>query len=185
MHTTDELIQELTKTFGKTKVAQLKLLLSEQSFDIDRLIDLTFHPDKTLGFRAMWLLDAVMIGDPERYAAHLPYFLSRVKEVNNESCKRHYARIMMFMTMPAAPQAVKDILKDTDLEDTVEQFFDWMIDPKVKVAVKVFAADALCNLSTRYDWIPGELVNQIKFMMRDGGPAIQSRGKVLLKRLEG
>jgi hypothetical protein len=59
-----------------------------------------------------------------------------------------------------------------------------MIDPKVKVAVKVCAASTLFNLCGRYDWIKEELAGQIQFMLRDGSPAIQSRGRKLLALLE-
>ena len=179
----DELIQELYKTFGKTKIAKLTAIVNEHNLNVDELIDLTFNTDKTLGFRAMWLLDSVMLSDIARYSANLKYFLSRIKEVNNESCKRHYARIMMFMTDAKAPDIVKAALNEIDLEDTVEQFFDWIIHPKVKPAVKIFAADALFNLSDRYDWIAEELANQMQFLMRNGGPAIQVRGRRLLASL--
>ncbi|TFF37313.1 hypothetical protein [Mucilaginibacter psychrotolerans] len=179
----DQLIQELYKTFGKTKIAKLTAIINEQSLDVNTLIDLTFHADKTLGFRAMWLLDSVMLSDITRYSAKLQYLLSRIKDVRNESCKRHYARIMMHMTMADAPEVVKAALQDINLEDTVEQFFDWIIDPNVKVAVKIFAADTLFNLRHRYDWITDELANQVAFMLRDGGPAIQSRGRKLLAAL--
>ena len=179
----DELIKEFYKTFGKTKIAKLTTIINEQSLDVETLVDLTFHADRTLGFRAMWLLDSVMLSDVARYSANLKYFLSRVKEVRNESCKRHYARIMMHMTLPEAPDVVKATLQEIDLEDTVEQFFDWIIDPKVKIAVKIFAADTLFNLRHRYEWIGDELANQVAFMRRDGGPSIQVRGKRLLAAL--
>ncbi len=54
----------------------------------------------------------------------------------------------------------------------------------VKVAVKVFAADTLFNLCNRYGWIKEELASQVQFMMRNGGAAIQSRGKKLLAGLQ-
>jgi hypothetical protein len=65
----------------------------------------------------------------------------------------------------------------------VEQLFDWMIDPKVRIAVKVFAGSALFNLRARYPWLKEELAEQIRFLMRDGTAAIQSRGKKLLSQL--
>jgi hypothetical protein len=65
----------------------------------------------------------------------------------------------------------------------VEQLFDWMIDPKVLIAVKVFASEALFNVRSRYPWITEELINQIRFLMQDGTAAIQSRGKKLLAKL--
>jgi uncharacterized membrane protein required for colicin V production len=58
-----------------------------------------------------------------------------------------------------------------------------MIDPKVLIAVKVFASEALFNMRRRYLWITEELTNQIRFLMRDGTAAIQSSGKKLLKTL--
>jgi hypothetical protein len=41
----------------------------------------------------------------------------------------------------------------------------------------------LFNLRTRYPWIEEELANQIKFLMRNGTAAIQSRGRKLLAQL--
>jgi hypothetical protein len=47
----------------------------------------------------------------------------------------------------------------------------------------VFATQALFNMSMRYPWIKAELTEQLKFLMRDGTAAIQSRGKKLLLQL--
>ncbi len=55
-----------------------------------------------------------------------------------------------------------------------------MIDPKVLVAVKVFSSEALFNLRHQYTWINEELADQIRFLMKDGSAAIQTRGKKLL-----
>ena len=59
-----------------------------------------------------------------------------------------------------------------------------MIAPKVLIAVKVFAAEALFNLRYRYPWITEELTNQLQFLMINGSAAIQSRGKKLLNALK-
>jgi len=58
-----------------------------------------------------------------------------------------------------------------------------MIDHKIKIAVKAFAAEALFNLRHRYDWVAEELANQLHYLMSNGSAAIQSRGKKLLKEL--
>ena len=113
----------------------------------------------------------------------MDYLLSRIKDVENPSCKRHYAKIVMHITSPKSPLNIQEKLAVTDLEPAVEQLFDWMIDPKVLIAVKVFAAQALFNMRIRYPWIAEELANQIQFLMRDGSAAIQSRGKKLLLQL--
>jgi hypothetical protein len=182
--TTDTLIQQLTVDPTKGFIERLSAKLREQDFDLDKVIDITFHPDTQVGFRAAWLLDTTVLANPVRYVNNLEYFVTRMAQVTNPSCKRHYTRIMMNLTAPGAPEAIRLKLASIDMEKVVEQCFDWLIDPKVKVAVKVFAADTLFNLCNRYDWIKDELANQVEFMLRDGGPAIQVRGKKLLAAIK-
>ncbi|MBD1387297.1 hypothetical protein IDJ75_18555 [Mucilaginibacter rigui] len=182
--TNDKIIEALSTDRTKGFVEKLSVTLREQHFNIDQLIDLTFHPDTQVGFRAAWLLDTIILTSPEQYVNNLEYFVKRLGQVTNASCKRHYTRIMMHLTAHDAPEPVKAKLATIDMEIVVEQCFDWITDPKVKVAVKVLAADTLFNLCSRYDWIKEELASQVQFMMRDGGAAIQSRGKKLLAAIK-
>jgi len=167
----------------KTKVVKLTALIQDQQFSIHDLIDITFHPDKNIAFRAAWILENLLLQKPENYVEHLEYLISRVKDVDNPSCKRHYAKILMHITAPKTPAIIRQKLIVIDLEPVVEQLFDWLIDPKILIAVKVFAAEALFNMRNRYDWIAEELANQVRFLMKDGTAAIQSRGRKLLGKL--
>ena len=184
MITQTQFIHQISGTIGKTKVLTLSRILKEQQFALRDLVDITFHPDKNIAFRAAWILENLFLEDPARYEPDLEYLLSRIKEVKHESCKRHYAKIIVHITNPKTLPFIKNKIQQTDLEPTVEQCFDWMIDPKVKIAVKVFASEALFNLRFRYPWIKEELAEQIQFLMRNGTPAIQSRGRKLLAALE-
>jgi hypothetical protein len=176
----DELIKQITNSLGKPKVLELGRILSEQQFALRDLIDITFYPDKTIAFRASWILENILLDDPLRYESDLNYLISRFKDVKYPGPQRHYAKILMHLTDPGMLSAIKTKLLVLDLEPAIEQCFDWMIDPKVKIAVKVFASEALFNLRHRYPWVAEELENQIKFLMRNGSAAIQSRGKKLL-----
>jgi hypothetical protein len=89
----------------------------------------------------------------------------------------------MHITDWKAPLVIKEKLAQFDMEPVVKQCFDWMIDPKVKIAVKCFSSEVLFNLRKRYPWINEELENQVKFLMRNGSPGIQSRGKKILAGL--
>ena len=177
------LLKQISNTIGKTKVLELSRILKEENFALRDLIDLTFYADKDIAFRAVWILENVFLQSPERYQHDLEYLLSRIKEVKHASCQRHYAKIMMHITAKNAPPIIKQKLQELDLEPVVEQCFDWMIDPKVLVAVKVFSSEALFNMRYRYPWVEEELANQIKFLMRNGTAAIQSRGRKLLALL--
>lgn len=183
MLTVDELIKQLSVGMTKGYINRLAVTLREQKFDINKIIDLTFHPDRSIAFRAAWLLDNIILAAPELYTDYYQYLVLCMRDVTNESCKRHYTRIMMYLTAPSAPHIVRAKLHSIELENVVEQCFDWMIDPQIKVAVQAFAAESLFNLTGRYNWIADELVNQLEFMMRNGGPAIQSKGKHLLKKM--
>lgn len=183
MLTRDELVKEISKTLVKTKVEKLTAILEQQNFALRDLINITFYPDKNIAFRAAWILENLFIKNPEAYSGDLDYLVSRIKDVNYSSCKRHYAKIMMHITAPKAPASIREKLDAIDLAPIVEQFFDWLIDPKILIAVKVFAAQALFNMRQRYPWINEELAELLKFLIRDGTAAIQSRGKKLLSQL--
>ncbi len=153
----EELLKQLSNTIGKTKVLELSRILKEDAFALHDLIDLTFDADKNIAFRAAWILENVFLKNPLRYETELEYLISRITDVKHASCQRHYAKIMMHITAKKVPPIIQQKLQQINLEPVVEQCFDWMIDPKVLIAVKVFASGALFNLRDRYPWIKEEL----------------------------
>ncbi len=168
---------------GKTTIAELSKKLKSENFPYQDIIDLTFHSDKQIAFRAAWLMDTMYFDDPLFYLNDTDYLLKQIPDIKYPASKRHYSRIVLNLTSAKAPKVIKDKLASTDLRPVVECFFDWMIDLKVKVAVKVFAAETLFNLRQRYPWINDELESQIHYLMRNGSAAIQSAGKRILKEL--
>lgn len=178
-----ELIKQLKATLGKLKVLELTKILKEQDFALRDLIDITFNADRDIDFRAAWILETIVFQDVSRYENDLEYLLSRIKEVKHASCQRHYAKIFMHITAQKVPVSIKQSLSKIDLEPVVEQCFDWLIDPEILVAVKVFASEALFNMRDRFPWIKDELANQIQFLMKNGSMAIQTRGRKLLNAL--
>jgi hypothetical protein len=182
--TKDELILLLTATMGKTKVNKLTETVRKQGFNLRDLIDLTFYEDKTIAFRAAWLLENVFLVNPVFYLTEIDYLLHKFQLVQYPSCQRHYAKIMVHITSPKAHPLIRQNIAKTDMEPVVEKCFDWIIDPSVLIAVKRFSAEALFNLRDRYDWIAGELAAQVQYLMRDGTAAIQTYGKKLLTALK-
>ncbi|MEO8885374.1 MAG: hypothetical protein ABI367_04870 [Mucilaginibacter sp.] len=180
----DDIVKQLTTSLGKTTVDELSKKLKAQNFPFREVVDLTFHPNKQVAFRMAWLMDTLYFDDPMFYLDDIDYLLQQVPNIKYPASKRHYSRITLNLTSPRSPKAIQDKLATIDMEQVVEHFFDWMIDPKVKVAVKVFAAEVLFNLRERYPWISEELTNQLQYLMRNGSAGMQSAGKRLLKGLE-
>jgi hypothetical protein len=182
--TRDELIEQLKTTFLKTKIDKLSKIVKEQNFDLHDLIDLTFHEDKMMAFRAAWLLENMLLVNPVSYLPVLDHLLEKFQQVQYPSCQRHYAKIIMHLTSAKAHPLIRQKIAETDMEPVVEKCFDWMIDPLVLIAVKRFSAEALFNMRHRYDWIADELAQQVQYLMQDGTAAIQTYGKKLLTILE-
>ncbi len=178
-----ELIKQISATIGKRKVLELSKILKEQQLALPDLVAITFHTDEGIAFRAAWILENIFLQNPETYLPHLEHMLLKFPDVKYASCQRHYAKIIMHITSLKSPQSIKNKIAAIDLEPPIEKLFDWMIDTKVKIAVKVFAAEALFNMRHRYNWIQEELANQIHYLMRNGTAAIQSRGKKLLSKM--
>ncbi len=168
---------------GKVKVLALTKILQEANFDLPDLIAVTFNNDKDIAFRASWLLENLFLQQPDKYVNHIGLILAAIPKVKYPGPQRHYAKILMHLTASSAPAAIKSEVARFDMEPVIEQLFDWLISPKVKVAVKVFAAEALLNLSDSYTWLKEELAQQLHFLMRNGSAAMQVAGKRILKQI--
>ena len=166
------------------KCWSLSKILENDGFALHDLVNLTFDADKHIAFRAAWILENLFLKNPERYEQDLEYLLQRLPGVEHQGCQRHYAKILMHITSPGAFQLIKNRVKKINLEAVVEKCFDWLIDPKVKIAVKVFCCDALFNLRHQYSIIQTELGDQVKFLiLNNPSPGIVSKGKKLLVKL--
>lgn len=180
----EELRKQIAATSTKAKVLELGEIAKREDFAVKDLLDLTFDADKQIGFHAAWVLDNLLCNHPSLILENLDELILRLPHVFNESCKRHYARIFMHTTSPKTISELKVKINSSDLKPIVETCFDWLIDPKVAVAVKAFCCETLFNLRNRYDWITEELIREIEFLMNDGSAAMQSKGKKILNQLQ-
>jgi len=180
----NQLVARIKKTLTKLKVLELSCILRDEQFNLRDLIAITHYQDEAIAFRAAWILENLYLQQPETYASYLDDILKAIPAIKWLGVQRHYAKIVMHTTSPKAPKVIKEKMAQLDMEPVIEQLFDWMIDPKVKIAVKAFSAEALYNLRSEHDWIKDELRNQLQFLMKDGSAAIQNKGKKLLKGLK-
>lgn len=184
----DDIIKLLSTTITKKGAVRISRQLINDKREINQLIDLTFFPEKEIGFRAAWVLEQIIFSNFQLFLPHLNHFISLFPQVKNESCKRHYAKIMQELSLHFISKKPNPTLltamKQLDLDPVTETLFDWLIDPKTKIAVKAFCMESLYNLNTIYPWINEELPSQIDFLMKNGSPGIQSRGKKIIAKIE-
>ena len=180
----EALRKQIGATLTKTKVLKLTEIAKRKDLNVQNLIHLTFDANPKIGFRAAWILENILLNNPSLVLEKLDELLLRFPQISNPGCQRHYAKILMHFTSPKTNPAIKTKIETVNLEPIVETCFDWLIDPKVAIAVKCFCCEVLFNLIKNYDWIANELSTQVKFLMKDGSAAMQSKGKKILKELQ-
>lgn len=180
---TEALRKQIEATLTKQKVLRLTEI-ANQDLPIKDLIELTFDANQQIGFRAAWILENLLLKNEMLILENLNELILCLPQVFNPSCQRHYVKIWMYLTSPKTNSVIKSKIEKADLKPIVETCFDWLIDPKVAIAVKCFCCEILFNLRNHYDWIADELARELEFLMKDGSPGIQSKGKRILKALQ-
>ncbi|WP_149348975.1 hypothetical protein [Pedobacter sp. BS3] len=165
-------------------MVKLAAIAGNDSLSLPELLDMCFYHRTEIAFRAAWILEHVTTHYPERFVPYLADFLSRYPKQQNPSCQRHFTNILIFLTGNRAEK--KGIrLTGYDMLPIVETTFNWLIAVDTAIAVKANCMEVLYNLRHTADWITEELHQQLLFLQRDGGPAIQSRSRKIMEKLNG
>ena len=180
----DQLLTILKTTIGKQKVVELADIVAESDFSMKELIHLSLHKDDQIGFRAAWILEQIYTNHNDRFIPFATYFLDRFSAQNNLSARRHYAKILAFITSRKAPFQLKQLIKAYDTDLIVETVFSWVIDEKVPVAVKSQCLNVLGNLYPKHDWIKDELLETMDFLVDKESIAFYAKVKLIKKQLK-
>src|SRR5690606_7363078 len=109
-------------------------------------------------------------------------FVAHYKFQKNISARRHYSKIAMSITRPRWIEFYK--LSNEDIDNIIEGSFEWLIDESTPVAVKCNCLDVLYNLASYQDWILDELKPILEQGLVSDSPALISRTKGILQRLQ-
>lgn len=180
----DQLLSIIKSPVGKNKVEELASILSDNGFSINDLIDLTVDKNEQVGFRAAWILENIYSNHNERFLPSAVYFLDRFSLQNNLSARRHYAKILAFLTYKKAPVKIKQIINEYDTDLLVETVFSWVIDEQVPVAVKSQCLNVLGNLHQKHNWIKDELLQTMDFLIDKESIAFYAKVKQIRKLLK-
>ncbi|TCD10616.1 hypothetical protein EZ449_09750 [Pedobacter frigidisoli] len=177
------LFDALKIPLGKTKVEELASFSLTENFSAKDLIDLSFHKDEQIGFRAAWILERIYSNHIERFMPHAIYFLQKLPFQHNLSALRHYVKILAFMTKKNASPEIEEIIVNYNSDNLVDVVFAWLIDEKVPVAVKSHCLNILANLITKHNWIKDELSETMEFLVDKESIAFFAKVKQIRKQL--
>ena len=180
---TDFLLTTLKSTLSKKRVEELAKVIAESKFPIKELIDLTFHAEEQVGFRASWILETMYINNSICFIPHISYFFTKFHQQNNLSSRRHFGKILALMTARNAPFYIAETIHRCETGKLVETVFSWLIDEKVPVAVKSHCLNVLANLCSKHDWIKSELMETMEFLVDKESIAFYAKVKQVRKQL--
>lgn len=183
MMQTDLFLTILKSTLSKKRVEELAKCIAENEFSIEELINLTFHVDEQVGFRASWILENIYLNHVFQFWPHANYFLIRFSDQGNLSSRRHFGKILALMTSKNAPFYIHEVIRAHKTDKLVETVFSWLIDEHVPVAVKSHCLNILANLSVRHAWIRNDLLETMEFLVDKESIAFFAKVKQVRKQL--
>lgn len=146
----------------------------------DFALDLAFHEDPRVAFRASWALEWAYFNDRVAFRPYLGHFVDNFLRASNPSVHRHYTKMLWDMLHRGVLE-----LDDAQAGQVAEKAFDLLIDPKTRVAVMVWCMEILYDLSPRLDWIEEPLRDTVRRIMEnEPSQGIANRGSKLLKRMD-
>lgn len=180
----EQLIEDIKTTLSKSKVDLLAQIASKQHNAIKDIIDLTFHPEEKIAFRAAWILENVYVNNPLEFVPFITYFLDQFSAQNNLSARRHFGKILALLTKKSALPEIKEVIKQYPTDHIVETTFAWLIDENVPVAIKSHCLNILANFCVKHDWIRTELLETMDYLVDKESIAFFAKVKHIKKQLK-
>ncbi|MDQ8004029.1 MAG: hypothetical protein REI64_04450 [Pedobacter sp.] len=180
----EQLVEDIKTTLSKSKVELLAQIAAKQANAVKDIIDLTFHIDEKIAFRAAWILENVYTNNPQNFVPFVSYFLDNFHRQNNLSARRHYGKILALLTKKTAPSEIKAILENYNTDQLVETTFAWLIDEEVPVAVKSHCLNILANFCQKHPWIKDELTQTMDYLVDKESVAFFGKVKQIRKQLK-
>ena len=153
-----------------SKVIELDAMEEIYTFATDNSIMLPRTDKQALIFRSAYTLEYLYFKHHSLFVPFTERFINDYSLCENTSAKRHFTKMMNDILQ-------HNTLTDEQLTTIAETTANWLIEPKVKVAVKIGAISILAKLRGQVGWI-NEIWNDIEaVMLNEVTPAIEVRFK--------
>lgn len=168
----DDILARLANTMGKDDCISLALDILESEFSINTLINLTENQKRQIELRAAWVLTTIVEQYPEALIPHTNTILDHLISSENDSVIRCFLKII----------SVLPLIEDR-LSEILEYVTDVMMNRAKPVALHVYAMTIFYQITEIEPDLKYELREIISHLMEEGSPAIISRGRHLLTKL--
>ncbi|MFC5282666.1 hypothetical protein [Pedobacter alpinus] len=177
----ETLANKFSKKINLEDVKKLTALTLNREISINDLFSLCLYQHQQIAFRASWVLENVADSTVNVFEEVVPQFLNAYPQIKNLSVKRHFTKIMMMLYKT---NRLNEQNFNADLlEKSLTATFDWLLDPKTPLAVQCNALDLVFDFSKKENWVLEELKVILEKKLVTNSPALKSRSKRLLKRI--
>lgn len=164
--------QELLREHSKSNSLRITTWIGANKERFDLLMELFLSNEYRVTQRAAWVLHFCAENHPEMVAHYLEPLVMNLKNEIHVAVTRNTLRFLQDVEIPTSL-----------LGHTTQICFELLYKPEQAIAVKVFAMTVLANICVKEPELSNELRLIIEDEMQNGGPAIQSRGRKILKKL--
>ncbi len=168
-----ELRAALLRGHSKEQALKITTYIGKDPQRFGQLIALMLHAPYRLAQRASWVAMHCVAIHPELLHPHLTVLTEHLGRSVSDTVKRNILRMMQDTPLPEA------------LWGTLTHLcFEFLIDRRSAIAVKVFAMTVLGQITEQVPELAEELKWVIEDQLAGGSPAFVSRAKKVLKTLE-
>ena len=167
----DILLQEVSRKHAES-IAEMAM---KNPLIFDELWEIAISDEHPVNWRAAWVMDAVWEKCPEIIRPFIPKMWAILPQLKVDGVKRQFVKIIADSPLPENEEQLGVLLGVC---------FDWLNASTEAIAVKVHCMQILYIISRTIPEIIPELKTTIEVVMQEGSPAIVSRGRQILQKLQ-
>ena len=168
-----DLRETILKEHSKAQTNKIVKWVGDDQKRFDELFNLFLNDEYRVIQRASWPLSYCLIKYPKLIQKHFGKLLENLRKSNlHNAVKRNTVRLLQDITIPRKFHG-----------EVMNICFEYIADPKEKVAIKAFSLTILQNFSRQYPEIKQELKTIIEDRWNYETAAFRSRAKKILKEL--
>jgi len=169
-----DLEAEILREHSKRQTVRIARWIGSDKRRFRGLMELLLHGDRVVTQRAAWILSSCTDHHPQLVTPWLPALLKKMQEPDvHDALKRNVVRMLQCVDIPRSLLGI-----------VVSLCFDYLNAVDAPIAVKANSMTVLRNIAKREPDLNHELKIAIELMLPHVGPALQARGRMVLKQIE-
>lgn len=168
-----DLEQEILREHSKHQAIALARWVGHDKNRFKQLMTLFLRGDYRVTQRSAWVMNHCAEHSPELIAPWLEHMLARMQEPGvHEAVPRNVLRICSSIEIPRTLQG-----------EVVTICFAYLMNPSSPIAIQVHSMAILVNIARQEPDLKNEVRAVIERLLPRGGPAINARARMVLKKL--